>query len=191
MTDLILVADRTAARLYRAEERDGARTLLTVGVLTHPAGRLRARQIASDRPGRVFARAQGGAGTPSARRGGTDGEADPREAELERYLRGLLAVVAAEQRRHKASVVLIAGPRLLGLMRTLMPPALAAAVTREIRKDYLHASDEALLAILRRREAVPSPRPVRAALERSSRRTIATRRRGGRGRQQDRRSVPG
>lgn len=182
MTDLILVADRTEARLYRTAERDGERCLLAIGALTHPAGRLRPRQIASDRAGRVFARAKTGAGPASARRGGTDGEADPRQAELERYVRGLVAVVAAEQRRLKASVVLIAGPQLLGLMRSVMPAALSAALTREIRKDYLHASEDALLAILRRRESVPKPRSAASPLARSSRRTVARRRRGGRGR---------
>lgn len=176
MSDLIVVADRMEARLYGTEESDGVKRLVALAHLRHPTGRLRPRQIASDRAGRVFARARGGAGPASTRRGGTEGEADPREADLERFVRSLLALVALEQRRLGAGVVLVAGPRLLGVMRSLLPAALAHAVTREVRKDYLHATEEELLGILRRSAAVPRSRPVSSPRARSSRRTVKRRR---------------
>lgn len=176
MTDLIVVADRTEARLYSTDEMDGVKRLVELAHLSHPSGRLRPREIASDRAGRVFARAKTGQGPASTRRGGTDGEADPREADLERFVRNLLALVTVEQRRLKGGVVLVAGPRLLGVMRGLLPAALARAVTRQVRKDYLHATEEMLLAILRRSAAVPRTRPVGSPRERSSRRTVKKRR---------------
>ncbi|MFO1376778.1 MAG: host attachment protein [Steroidobacteraceae bacterium] len=176
MSDLIVVADRTEARLYGTQESDGSKRLVELAHLRHPEGRLRPRQIASDRPGRVFARASGGAGPASTRRGGTEGETDPREAELERFVRSLLALVTVEHRRLRAGVVLVAGPRLLGVLRSLLPAALAHAVTHEVRKDYLHATEEQLLGILRRSAAVPPSRPAGSPRARSSRRTVKRRR---------------
>ncbi len=176
MSDLIVVADRTEARLYCTDETEGVKRLVELAHLTHPGGRLRPREIASDRAGRIFARAKGGPGPVSTRRSGTDSEADPREADLERFVRNLLALVAVEHRRLKGGVVLVAGPRLLGVMRGLLSAPLARAVTREIPKDYLHATEDVLLGIVRRSAAVPRSRSVASPRERSSRRTIKRRR---------------
>lgn len=75
------------------------------------------------------------------------GDAD--EIERPRLAKHIVAALEAEWHKGGAGrIVLVAGPRRLGVLRKAMPKALAAEITQEINKDLLDIPDQDLAAHL-------------------------------------------
>lgn len=146
----IVVADQAEARFY-----DGmgfARPLNVVGRLTNPAGRLREQDIVSDRPGRVF----GHAANPNRRRGATPRHSSGPENGARRHaVEVFTRRIAAELTRACGAgrfdaLVIVAGARLLGLLRAALPAHVRGKITATVIKDIVHQPAEDVLAYLPR-----------------------------------------
>ena len=138
-----------AANLNQARFYDIARVtdaLRKVSELEDPSARLHDRDLKSDRPGIVYARA------PAAgkRRGGvlhsgTGGERHPRQHAAVVFASRIAAELErAYQMQQFSRLVLVAGPSFLGRLRAALSPALKETVVAEVRKDLLKDSDTAV-----------------------------------------------
>jgi protein required for attachment to host cells len=158
-----LVADSATARLieYRA---DGTPHL--VKVLTNTAARASEQSLVSSRPGRVVNRALGH--TQSF---------DPHETKKKTALERFAVAIADELGTRtaaapQAGLLLIAGGRLLGLIKSHLPLPSKRCVVGTIPKDLSHLTLPELGPLLRPFGASPPPGPAP-----SGRRTLKPRKR--------------
>lgn len=123
----ILVANRGGARLFEHEGRGRDVTLRRV--LDHPAGRMRNREIDSDKHGRSFDRWGSGRHAYSSE--------DEPTAHVAAQFAKFIAALLEEGREHGRyqRLILIAEPRFLGLLRAALPSPTAALVAAELDKD--------------------------------------------------------
>jgi protein required for attachment to host cells len=92
-----------------------------------------AHDMGSDKPGRVH-QSQGPSRSSNA-------ETDPHEEGEQDFIVQTVARLDALVREHKvASLVIVAPPRALGVLRKHLSPALSAVVTDQINKDYAQLS---------------------------------------------------
>jgi protein required for attachment to host cells len=127
----IIVASRDEVRVF-SRETPTSRLVLEIDV-GNPAGRLRNGDINSDKAG---------ASTDNRMRGrhAYSTEEEPRERLLRGFYRDFLEEVRkAHLAQRFANLVLVAEPRLLGVLRSLMPDTLREAVMRELPKDLSFA----------------------------------------------------
>jgi protein required for attachment to host cells len=148
MTTRLVLADQAEARFYDVEPIGGA--LRCVGEMSDPTARLHDRDLKSDRPGRVFDHAPDG----TQRRGSvahhaTGGEETPRRHEALAFASRIVQSLEAARNAHEFDqLVLIAGPRFIGMLRGVMPTPLTDLVAVEIVKDLMHESEDAIRAYL-------------------------------------------
>jgi protein required for attachment to host cells len=131
----------------------GRGALKPAGHLDNPKARLHNRDLATDRPGRVFDRAPPAKGRRGAgARHSADGERSPRKHQAELFARRIVAQLRKAQRSGSFDrLVIIAGPAFLGLLRVAMPKALRETIVREIPKDLVHQGVGAVRSQLARR----------------------------------------
>lgn len=160
MTVRILVADDANARLYElpnphALDGAGNDVLTLVAELSDPTAHLHDRDLLSDRPGRKLDRAplQSGRRGATARHGTGEGPQPRLEAAKQFVQRIALRLQQAEAVRPVDQLVLVAAPRMLGLLRAGLPAALRAQVVDEVHRDLAHAGAPALLEHLRAERA--------------------------------------
>lgn len=136
----IIVARRSGAALYAHAAR-GA--LARVRDIPHPEGRLKDREIVSDRPGRAHE-----SGTVRRCAVGTDRA--PSRALAEGFARSLAdALGRALDERAYDRLVLVAEPRFLGMLRGALNAQTAAAVVGSVAKELPLASAAAVRESLR------------------------------------------
>jgi protein required for attachment to host cells len=144
----ILVADQGEADFYDAANAHEMPTF--AGGIGDPAARLHDREIASDRPGRVFDHAP----APSGRRGatahhGTDGERSPRKYESGQFARRVAKLLDEAHRAGEFDrLIVIAPPTFLGRLREALPESLRAIIAAEVRKNLVHQPPSELRAHL-------------------------------------------
>jgi protein required for attachment to host cells len=135
----ILVASREEARIF---SRSGVGPLTLVCDLGNPTGALKLQDLESDSPGRS-----------------TDNRMHARhsystqESSKERAIRSFYREVIDRLERgffehHFDNVTLIAEPKLLGIIRALVPDSLKTTIHREIAKDLSYEGDKQILARL-------------------------------------------
>ena len=101
------------------------------------------RELESDRPGRRF-------GGTDGNRHAVDGERSTQRHETEQFAKAVArALDVARSRNEFDRLVLIAGPRMLGLLREALPAPCRAVVSAEVAKDLVR-QDPATI-----RDAVP------------------------------------
>ncbi|WP_159587477.1 host attachment protein [Chelativorans xinjiangense] len=137
----ILVADGAQARIVRELTRD-PETGERLEDIVHRMQHKPLRQIMSDRPGRAFA-------SHGARRSAMQYHADP----VRERQRQFAAMLIDELEKHHAAgalerLVVIAEPRMLGLIREALPPALKPLVVEEFGKDLIKLPTEKLYAAI-------------------------------------------
>jgi protein required for attachment to host cells len=127
----VLVAHRSGARLF--ENRGPGKGLELLQTVDHPAGKLRNREIDSDKHGRSFDRRGAGRHAYST-------EQNPTMHIAELFAKQL-ADMLDEGRTHQryAQLVLVADPRFLGILRTALTPPTAALVAASLDKDLGNA----------------------------------------------------
>jgi|SRR5688572_20566482 len=137
----IVVADESEARFY---DIGGPRVPLRLaGRVENPSGRLRDRDLKSDRPGRVFDRAP----TAGRRRGAvthhaTGGERRPHKQETQRFAREIVRTLEEARREDEFDrLVLMAGPPFLGMLRAALRKSVRATVVAEVSKDLVHQTE--------------------------------------------------
>jgi protein required for attachment to host cells len=137
-------------RVVVADERDAAFFDLTQpqappqanGSLHNEAARPD-RELETDRPGRRF-------GGTHGNRHAVDGERSTERHELEMFAKEVARKLDGERTRHEFDrLVLIAGPRMLGLLREALPDACRSVVAAEVAKDLSQDDAETI------REAIP------------------------------------
>ncbi|MBS0579267.1 MAG: host attachment protein [Proteobacteria bacterium] len=145
MRTRIIVADQSEACFYDLQHRP--ESLRLVLKLTDPKAHLHDRDFNSDRPGRVFDHAP----TIGKRRGATahhatGGERSPRRHEADLFARQIAAELDQGLRRNEfESIILVAGPPFLGILRHALPHSLTAIVAAEVTKDLVHHSVRAVI----------------------------------------------
>ncbi len=134
----IMVANESAAVFYDAHHPVG--DLQFAGKVSDPRARLHDRDLVSDRPGR---RPDHGPVQPG-RRGasphhGTSGEHDAHVHEIETFARQLARELESARVAGRFDrLVIMAGPRFLGILRTVLPAAVKATVASEVPKDLVN-----------------------------------------------------
>lgn len=124
-------------RVVVADERDA-----TFFDLTKPQAPLEARgslhndsarpdrELETDRPGRRF-------GGTHGNRHAVDGERSTQRHETELFAKQVCQALDGARTRHEFDrLVLIAGPRMLGLLREALPPPCQAVVAAEVAKGF-------------------------------------------------------
>jgi protein required for attachment to host cells len=144
----VAVADQSEARFYEVEQPGGP--LRLTGQLSDSKAHLHDRDFKSDRPGRVLFGGPIGTGRRGASgHHGTQGEQRPREHEAQLFAQQIAAAIEHAHRDGQIDrLILMAGPRFLGLLREALSPAVRAIVTEEIHKDLVHEPESAVLSHL-------------------------------------------
>lgn len=88
------------------------------------------RELETDRPGRRF-------GGTHGNRHAVDGERSTERHEIELFAKEVCQALDGARTRHEFDrLVLIAGPRMLGLLRDALPAPCQAVVAAEVAKDF-------------------------------------------------------
>jgi protein required for attachment to host cells len=149
----IVMADVTEARIY--ESHGGAPVRLVESIL-HPEGRLTARELAADPPGRTLTGAPGGA----AEHGGHGGYArrghslarrrSPADVVRERFGAALAEVLEEARAGHRfEELALVMAPRLLGLVRQHLSKETRRAVVAELHRSLMGGPVERVERLVR------------------------------------------
>jgi protein required for attachment to host cells len=135
----ILVAHDAGARMF--ESRGPGKGLNLVETIEHPEGRLRDRDIVSDRPGRSFRKDSGDPRRASMSR--SEGPHDRAVADFARALADKLKHARVENQYER--LVLVAPPRFLGLLRSSLDGPTAQLVVGSIDKDLASSKEGELI----------------------------------------------
>jgi protein required for attachment to host cells len=136
----IVVADAGAARIFGTDAPTGPITELES--MTHPEGRMPARELTSDLPGRAFDSAGHGRHTMEA-------EVGPRQQAAIDFA-GFLArrLDKARVQREIERLVLVAPPEFLGLLRKALPDQVRRMVVLEDDRDLVKLAPKEIRARL-------------------------------------------
>lgn len=126
----VVVCHRAGARIL--EHKGQALRLLED--VAHQTGRLKDRQVTSDRPGR--GRDSRGPGSH-----GLGSETSPHDLDASGFARHIAELLEdGRQARRFQRLVLVAEPRFLGLVRGALDPITASLVTSTVGKDLAHVA---------------------------------------------------
>ena len=136
----VVVASSTRCRIFTQQNHSSP--LKQVTELDHPEGRMRAREFASDRPGRSFD--SGGHG-----RHAMGQPVDPLEQESIRFAKTVATKIDEARKKHRFErLVLVADPRFLGHLRQGLSQATRHHLTAELRKNLADADPGSIRAAL-------------------------------------------
>ena len=143
----VLVADGGTARFLRVRSEDGKRSLTDVATLERISARSPARDLVTDRPGRVYdSGGRTGHGPMTHARHGANSDYDPHAIEVERFAKRIARRLDLE-RRNKSfdELVVIAEPRFLGVLRVHLSALTERIITRQAAKDLVRSDDARIL----------------------------------------------
>lgn len=131
---LIVVVDGGRARFF--EPRHEARTLVPAALadMVAPASRLQNQEIVADKPGRGF-----GSADASTHRHAFEPQHDPHKLEKHNFTAELARTLDGLSGQYDRLVV-VAPPRSLGELDTLLTPQVRMMVSHQIPKDLTGAS---------------------------------------------------
>ena len=130
MKNWILVANSSRARLFSTEKVNAPWNLEQE--LEHPESRAKNMDLVSDKPGRQQQSASGGTNRPAMSE-----RTEPKEAQAELFARELADVLEKGwQQGHCESIVLVAPPHFLGLLRGALSGQCDKRVHHSVVKDY-------------------------------------------------------
>lgn len=137
MSDVwVVVASSTRCRIFAQHKHSGP--LEPVAELEHPEGRLRARDLASDRPGRAFDSEGNG-------RHAMGQPVDPTVQENIRFAKTVADKIDAARKKERfGRLVLVADPRFLGHLRSGLSSATRQRLTTELQKNLADADPKAI-----------------------------------------------
>ena len=128
----IVVADEREASLF--DVRDANAPLELTARIENPTAHLEGGDLESDRPGRSF-------DSTSPHRHAMDGERVSRRwREQTTFARAIVNELEHGRDRHEFDrLIVMAGPRMLGLIRQALPDAARPLLAAEIAKELVHA----------------------------------------------------
>lgn len=136
----ILVADRSQARLFqRNKPQDGIHLIQR---MDHPEGRMKEREINSDRPGRAFH-------SGDVQRSGYSPDLSATDHVAKNFAQSLATLLdqGRNQSRYER-IVLVAAPRMLGWIRDSLPDLTQALVVEALDKDLSYLSEDQVIEYL-------------------------------------------
>ena len=132
----ILVASRDEARIYGRSDKGPLHLVCDMG---NPAGLQRTRDLESDAPGRATDNRMRARHAYSTQESAKDHSLRSFYREVfERIERGSFD-------QEFDTLTIIAEPRLLGILRALMPKGVSEAVGREIKKDLAYEDERMII----------------------------------------------
>jgi protein required for attachment to host cells len=132
----IVVADERQAAFFDAAKPSGP--LAVAGGVENEAGRKRDIDLETDRPGRRFG--------SMGHRHDVDGERSTVQHELSLFARAVARRINEDRNRHEFDkLVMVAPPKVLGLLRQALPDACKDVIASEIPKDLLHRGPDAVI----------------------------------------------
>ena len=135
----ILVAHDAGARVF--ESRGPGKGIDLVETIEHPEGRMRDRDIDSDRPGRSFRKDSG-----DPRRAAMSRREGPHDRAVSNFARALTdKLQQARMENQYERLVLVAPPRLLGLLRSSLDGPTAQLVVGSLDKDLASSKEAELI----------------------------------------------
>jgi protein required for attachment to host cells len=140
----IIVANESAALLY--DLKDPTKGLQFAGKISDPRARLHDRDLVSDRPGRRPDHAP----LQSGRRGATPhhataGEHDAHEHEIEIFARQVAHELETARIAGRFDrLVIMAGPKFLGMLRAVLPASVKSTLAAEVPKDLVNQPLQAI-----------------------------------------------
>ncbi len=144
----VVVADERRATFF-----DVARpsSLREAGAVENPVAGLKDTDLETDRAGRRFGGAQGGNGR-NATQGhhhGVDGERSTLQHDLTLFAKEVGRRVDADRVNHKFDkLVIVAAPKMLGLIRQAISPPLQSMIAGEVAKDLVNHGPDAILKVI-------------------------------------------
>ncbi len=139
----ILTAHRSRAQIF---ERKGNNLKLIQDML-HPEGRLKDREMLSDRPGRSYdshTQCSGGHLTATPRHA-LGHEKGPKQRVLRQFTKLIAERIEAARREHRfAQLTLIAEPQLIGKIKEHLSNATCRVIKNQLEKDFAWLSEAQL-----------------------------------------------
>lgn len=140
----IVVADEREAQFFDASKPRAP--LVARGSIRNAAGDMRDRELETDRPGRRFGGTGGG---QAAHHHAVNGERSTKEHELTLFAKEVAQRIDSGRiNREYDKLVLVAPPKMLGLLRQSLTHPTQAMLAAEIAKDLLQQGPEAILSTL-------------------------------------------
>ena len=135
----IVVADERHANFYDALSPQSP--LTARGSLTNDKSGLRDIELETDRPG---SRTGGSAG--EGQHHGVTGEKSTAQHELTMFAKQVAKRIDADRAQNQFDrLVIVAGPKMLGLLRQSLPTPTQSLIAGEIAKDIIHQSQDVIL----------------------------------------------
>lgn len=136
----ILVADRSQARLFQRNKPSEG--IYLIHQLDHPEGKLKEREINSDRPGRTFR-------TADAQRSGYSPDLNALDALATEFAQKLATVLDQGRSQNQYErLVLVASPRMLGMIRNSLTKLTQKLVVASWDKDLSYLSENQVVEYL-------------------------------------------
>jgi protein required for attachment to host cells len=135
----ILVASRDEVKIFK---RSGPADIELIRDIGNPLGKAREQDLVTDKPGRATDNRMRARHSYST-------EQSHRERVLIEFYRDISSILDRSFLSHEFEVLtIIAEPRLLGIIRNLLPLRIQRAIKREIRKDLSFAEPPQILGRL-------------------------------------------
>ena len=143
----VVVADGRRATFFDVTRPDAG--LHEAGAVENPVGRLKDTDLETDRAGRRFGGAGGvshGQGPAQGHHHGVDGERSTLQHDLTLFAKEVGRRIDADRVGHKFDkLVIVAAPKMLGLIRQSIPAPVQSMVAGEIAKDLVNHGPDAIL----------------------------------------------
>jgi protein required for attachment to host cells len=146
----IVVADEREANFFDAFTPKAP--LTARGSLQNDKAGLKDIDLETDRPGRRFGGTSGvshGSGGVQGHHHGVTGEKSTKQHELTLFAKAVAQRIDADRARNEFDkLVLVAGPKMLGLLRQSLPSPSQSLLASEVPKDIVHQGSEAILKVV-------------------------------------------
>jgi protein required for attachment to host cells len=142
----VVVADERQANFF--DTRKYGAPLALRASIENPTGGMKDMELETDRPGRRFG---GGGGAQPANHHGVDGERSTERHELTQFAKEVAQRIDNDRVHHEFDrLVIVAGPKMLGLLRQELPDTCKGVLAGEISKDLLKQGPDAVREVLPR-----------------------------------------
>ena len=142
----VVVADERRATFFDVTRPTA---LHKAGAVENPVARLKDTDLETDREGQRFGGSQRAAKGPGGTQGfphGVDGERSTLQHDLTLFAKEVGRRIDADRVGHKFDkLVIVAAPKMLGLIRQAIPSQVQSMVAGEIPKDLVNHGPEAIL----------------------------------------------
>jgi protein required for attachment to host cells len=146
----IVVADERQANFFDAATP--AAPLTERGSLQNERGGVRDMELETDRAGRRYGGTSGvthGSGQVQGHHHGVDGEKSTEQHELTLFAKEVAQRIDAGRARNEFDkLVIVAGPKMLGLLRQSLPKQSQSLLAGEVPKDIVQQGPEAILRLI-------------------------------------------